>query len=119
MLSQPDGIAELNKLAFATRLKRRAERLQRDVTLLYQKLEIEFEARWFTLVYLLYHRAPLTITALALALGLTHTAINQFVRELIQKGLVGSTRGKEESAINSFKRQLNMPETVASWRSVC
>ncbi len=96
MLSPSDVIAELGELAFASRLKRLAERLQREVTLLYQKLEIPFEAKWFTVIYLLYHRAPLTITAIAQAIGLTHTAINQLARELVQQGFVSSARGLED-----------------------
>jgi N-acetylglutamate synthase-like GNAT family acetyltransferase/DNA-binding MarR family transcriptional regulator len=89
-----DIISELAELAFASRLKRLSERLMKDVSLLYKKLNVDFESRWFSLLFALNRKSPMSITELASALGLTHTAINQLASEMIQKNLINSTKGK-------------------------
>jgi DNA-binding MarR family transcriptional regulator/GNAT superfamily N-acetyltransferase len=91
-----DTINELADLAFASRLKRLSERLMKDVSLLYYKLDTEFEARWFTILYTLNHKSPMPVTALAESLNITHTAVNQLSSEMIKKGLVNSSSGKQD-----------------------
>ncbi len=91
-----DIITELAELAFATRLKRLSERLLKDVSLLYRKLDVDFEARWFSIIYALNQKSPMAVTELAQALGLTHTAINQLAKEMIKNGLVHSSKGKKD-----------------------
>jgi DNA-binding MarR family transcriptional regulator len=91
-----DIITELSELAFASRLKRLSERLMKDVSLLYKKLDIDFEARWFTIFYVLNHQSPKTITELASLLRLTHTAVNLLASEMIKKDLLISSKGKKD-----------------------
>ena len=91
-----DIITELAELAFASRLKRLSERLSKDVSLLYHKLDVDFEARWFSILYALNRKSPMAVTELAQALGLTHTAINQLAKEMTKKGLVHSLKGKKD-----------------------
>ena len=91
-----DIITELAELAFASRLKRLSERLSKDVSLLYHKLDVDFEARWFSILYALNRKSPMAVTELAQALGLTHTAINQLAKEMIKKGLLHSLKGKKD-----------------------
>jgi len=91
-----DIITELTELAFATRLKRLSERLMKDVSHLYHKLDVNFEARWFSILYALNLQSPMSITALAKSLRLTHTAVNQLTTEMIKKGLIISSKGKRD-----------------------
>jgi DNA-binding MarR family transcriptional regulator/GNAT superfamily N-acetyltransferase len=91
-----DIITELGELAFASRLKRLSERLMKDVSLLYKKLNVDFEARWFSIFYFLNRQSPKTITELAHSLHLTHTAVNQLAAEMIKKGLIVSSKGKKD-----------------------
>ncbi len=89
-----DIISELGEMAFATRLRRLSERLARDVSLLYHKLDIDFEARWFTIFYNLRVGSPMTVTGLADSLGVSHTAVRQLLNEMAKKDLVTWTKGK-------------------------
>lgn len=91
-----DIITELSELAFATRLKRLSERLMKDVSHLYHKLDVNFEARWFSILYALNLQSRMSITDLAKSLRLTHTAINQLTTEMIKKGLIISSKGKKD-----------------------
>ena len=91
-----DIIKELKELAFSSRLKRLSERLSKDVSLLYRKLDVDFEARWFSILYTLNRKSPMAVTEIAQSLGLTHTAINQLAKEIIKKGLLYSSKGKKD-----------------------
>ncbi|MFH2001736.1 MAG: bifunctional helix-turn-helix transcriptional regulator/GNAT family N-acetyltransferase [Planctomycetota bacterium] len=91
-----DMLSELRELAFATRLKRLSERLWRDVSRIYDELEVEFEPRWFPILYSLSQNTSMTITALADTLRLTHPAVNQIAAEMSDKGLLISFKCKED-----------------------
>ena len=87
-----DSVKELKELAFATRLKRLSERLTKDVTLIYTKMNIDFEAKWFAIISILRDQSPMTITEIAANLGVTHTAVNNLAEELIAKGYITSIK---------------------------
>jgi len=87
-----DIIQRLGPLAFASRLKRISERLMRDVSKIYDELEVEFQARWFPVMYLLGQKSPMSVTEIARELGLTHPAINQISNGMARAGLIKSAK---------------------------
>jgi len=91
-----DIISSLAELAFASRLRRLSDRLMKDVTQIYKNLDLDFEARWFSILFALNLRSPLKISILAYTLRLTHTAVIQLADEMINRGLVQSARGEED-----------------------
>jgi len=91
-----DVLDELEVLAIATRLKRLSERLSKDVTTLYRELNFDFEARWFTFIYALKLKSPLSVTELAQCLSISHTAVNTLAEELYEKGYVIAGRNKKD-----------------------
>ncbi|MFH0733407.1 MAG: bifunctional helix-turn-helix transcriptional regulator/GNAT family N-acetyltransferase [bacterium] len=91
-----DNVKELKELAFATRLKRLSDRLTKDVSLLYNKMNIDFEAKWFAIISILRDHSPMTITEIAGRLGVTHTAVNNLAEELLKKGYITSVKGHED-----------------------
>ncbi|MCH9030883.1 MAG: MarR family transcriptional regulator [candidate division Zixibacteria bacterium] len=99
-----DIIYQLGALAFATRLKRLSDRLSRDVSQVYSELEVDFEARWFTILYALSKKENMSITGLAEALGLTHPAVNQIAAEMTARGLLVSNKDK----LDERKRLLSL-----------
>lgn len=96
MAKDVDIITELQELAFASRLKRLSERLMKDVSQLYRKLDVDFEARWFSILYALNRQSPMTVTALARTLRFTHTAANQLSTEMTKKGLLYTAKGEKD-----------------------
>jgi len=82
----------LGDLALASRLRRLADRLMADGVRIYQDAGLPFEPRWFGLFHLLCESAPMSIREAAEALGVSHTAISQAVKELRRSRLVSSTR---------------------------
>jgi len=91
-----DIIAKLQEAAFATRLKRLADNLWKDVTVIYQELGIDCDDRWFPMLYALHLKSPQSITILAKSLLLSHTAINQLSKEMVKKGLLSTFPSKKD-----------------------
>ena len=92
-----DLIKHLGELAFATRLKRLAESLQSDVGRIYREMDIDFEPKWFTMLYALYHNELMGVNELSALLKLTHPAIIQFAEQMQHKKLVQFMKDKRDA----------------------
>jgi len=104
-----DLIRELGPLAFASRLKRISERLMKDVSRIYQEQDVDFQARWFPVLYLLGQKSSMSITEIAQALQMTHPAINQIASGMTQAGLLSSSK----DANDERRRMLSLSERGA------
>lgn len=91
-----DLISELGELAFASRLRRLSERLHSDGSRIYGELALDFQARWFPLLYLLSRQSPMAVTEVADALHLTHPAVNQIAAAMAKKGLLTSAKDRRD-----------------------
>lgn len=76
------------ELMLGSRLRRLSERLLSDVARIYRSVEIDFEAPWFPLFYLLKHRGTITVSELAREVEITQSGASQMVTMLEKKGLV-------------------------------
>jgi DNA-binding MarR family transcriptional regulator/GNAT superfamily N-acetyltransferase len=92
-----DLIKHLGELAFATRLKRLAESLQADVGRIYREMDVDFEPKWFTMLYALYHNEMMSVNELSALLKLTHPAIIQFAEQMQGKRLVQFVKDKKDA----------------------
>lgn len=91
-----DLITELKELALGSHMRRLLERMDKDISEIYRALGIDFEARWFSTLYLLKMKSPMTITGIAESLGYTHPGVHKIAREMSQKGLVVSVTDKRD-----------------------
>lgn len=89
-------IEELEELALATRLRRLADRLQDDVSKVYEEHAVAVRSRWFPLLASLDREAPRSIADLSRDLGLTHTAVIQIAAAMTRAGLVNSSSDHED-----------------------
>jgi DNA-binding MarR family transcriptional regulator/predicted GNAT family N-acyltransferase len=101
-----DFISELGQLALASRLRRLSDRLMGDVASIYKAQNIDFEARWFPIFYLLSRNSSLSILDIAKSLSITHPAVNQIAADIIEKGLISSLEDKDDKR----KRLLQLTE---------
>jgi N-acetylglutamate synthase-like GNAT family acetyltransferase/DNA-binding MarR family transcriptional regulator len=92
-----DLLSRLGELGLASRMRRVSDDLFRDVSRIYHELDIDFEARWFPLLFALREDAPQGVTELARSLNLTHPAVNQMAAEMQAKGLLLSARDPGDS----------------------
>lgn len=92
-----DLVKHLGELAFATRLKRLADSLQADVARIYREMDVDFEPKWFTMLYALYYNNTMSVIELSGLLGLTHPAIIQFAEQMQRKKLVTTVKDKADA----------------------
>lgn len=83
-----DLITRLGELALATRLRRLADLLQKEVTDIYSELGLDFQARWFPVLAAMRSSQATSATTLAGDLGLSHQAVSKTAKLLIGKGLI-------------------------------
>src|SRR3954469_16967754 len=87
-------IEEIGPLAVAARLQRLADMIRKDGVLIYKDNDIDFEPKWFPVIYVLDRKGPLSIVDLANEIGLAHPSVIQLVKELEAKKLVKSSSHK-------------------------
>lgn len=84
-------------LAISTRLQRLADNLRKDGTLIYQHFGIEFEPKFWPVLYTLSKKSPLGILDLANEIGYSHPSVIALVREMEQKKWIRSVKDKTDS----------------------
>lgn len=87
---------EIGPLAVAARLLRLSDAIRKDGVLVYKEFGIDFEPKWFPVVYVLDRKGPLTVVDLANEVGIAHPSLIQLVKELEAKKLVKSSSHKED-----------------------
>ncbi|OUJ75791.1 MarR family winged helix-turn-helix transcriptional regulator [Hymenobacter crusticola] len=87
---------ESGPLAIATRLLRLSEQLRRDSFLLFKELGIDFQPKWFPVLYILHHKPVLSVLELAAEIGYTHPSTITLLKELEKEKLVRSKKDKQD-----------------------
>ncbi|MBS1661452.1 MAG: MarR family transcriptional regulator [Bacteroidetes bacterium] len=90
-------IDEIGLLAISTRLQRLAEQLRKDGALIYKSHGIDFEPKWFPVIYTLHHKPILSVVELAAEIGYSHPSTISLLKELEKEGLIRSKKDKEDS----------------------
>ncbi len=75
-------------LILGTRLKRLSDRFLQEVGQIYQGLEIDFEPSWFPVFFLLRENGNLSMTDIATAMDVSHSAISQMISSLRKRELI-------------------------------
>jgi DNA-binding MarR family transcriptional regulator len=83
-------------LAISTRLQRLSDRLRKDGALIYASFDIDFEPKWFPVIYTLHHHGAMGIMELADEIGYAHPSTISLLKELEKKKLVQSKKDKSD-----------------------
>ncbi len=97
-------IDESGILALSTRLQRLSEQLRKDGALFYKSYGIDFEPKWFPVIYTLYHKEVLSVVEIANEIGYTHPSTISLLKELEKQKLIRSKKDK----IDERKRLLQL-----------
>lgn len=89
-------IDNLGPLAVAARLQRLADTIRRDGVQVYKEHGIDFEPKWFPVVYVLHEKGPTSVVDLAAEVGIAHPSVIQLVKELEAKKLVKSSADQSD-----------------------
>lgn len=89
-------INEAGELAISTRLQRLGDIIRKDATRIYQEHHLDFESKWFSVLYVLMNKTPISVTELAEEIGYAHTSIIALVKEMEKKKLIQSKSDKND-----------------------
>lgn len=89
-------IDEAGILAIATRLQRLAENLRKDGRQVYKAYGIDFEPKYFPVVFVLHARPLLSVVETADEIGYSHPSTISLLKDLEKKGLVESKKDKSD-----------------------
>jgi len=89
-------IDELGILAISTRLQRLSEQLRKDGVLIYKDCGIDFEPKWFPVIYTLYRKPGLGVVELAAEIGYAHPSTISLLKELENEKLVLSRKDRQD-----------------------
>ncbi|WP_184544786.1 MarR family transcriptional regulator [Mucilaginibacter sp. FT3.2] len=89
-------IDESGILAISTRLQRLADTLRKDGVLIYKANNIEFEPKWFPVIYTLHFKPVLSVVELANEIGYTHPSTISLLKELEKEKLIRSKKDKAD-----------------------
>jgi len=79
-------------LGIATRLQRLSDRLRKDGLLIYKDYGIDFEPKWFPVIYSLHVKPLLSVVELAHEIGYTHPSTISLLKELEEQNLIRSVK---------------------------
>ncbi|UAA38361.1 bifunctional helix-turn-helix transcriptional regulator/GNAT family N-acetyltransferase [Paraneptunicella aestuarii] len=83
-------IEELGAMFLGTRLKRLSDTLYDEIDNIYSTLNINLKSRWTAVLFLLHENGDSGVTQIAEHMGLTHPAISQMSRKLLDAGYIES-----------------------------
>ena len=89
-------IDESGILAISTRLQRLAETLRKDGVLIYKANNIDFETKWFPVIYTLHHKPVLSVVEIANEIGYSHPSTISLLKELEKEKLIRSKTDKAD-----------------------
>ena len=104
-------INELGELALSTRMMRLSEQCRKDVTRIYKEHHLDFESKWFPVLYVLSRKKALGIIELADEIGYTHPSVIALVKEMQKKKLLKSVSSKTDGRrrmISLTQKGINM-----------
>ncbi|NSL86413.1 MarR family transcriptional regulator [Chitinophaga sp. Mgbs1] len=101
-----NAIDQSGILALATRLQRLGELLRKDGLQIYKAHGVDFEPKWFPVVYSLYINDALSVVEIANEIGYTHPSTISLLKELEALRLVRSAKDKTDTR----KRMLSLTD---------
>ncbi|WP_158991568.1 MarR family winged helix-turn-helix transcriptional regulator [Mucilaginibacter sp. L196] len=99
-------INELGILAIATRLQRLAEQMRKDGLMIYKAHGVDFEPKWFPVIYTLHVKPGLSVVELSAEIGYSHPSTITLLKELEKQKLIKSGKDKTDER----KRLLQLTE---------
>ncbi|RAJ06470.1 DNA-binding MarR family transcriptional regulator [Chitinophaga skermanii] len=89
-------INDVGILALSTRLQRLSEQLRKDGALIYEAFGIDFEPKWFPVIFTLHQKGTLSVVEIANEIGYTHPSTISLLKEVEKIGLIKSKKDKSD-----------------------
>lgn len=83
-------------LVLGNLLQRLTENLRKEAQLFYRSQNIDFEPKWFPVIYVLSQRKAISVVELSQEIGYSHPTTISLLKELEKKELIGSTKDAKD-----------------------
>ena len=83
-------------LALSTRMQRLSDQIRKDGLLIYKASGIDFEPKWFPVIYSLHKKTTLSVVEIAAEIGYSHPSTISLLKELEKKKLIRSKKDKTD-----------------------
>ena len=91
-----NSIDQAGILAISTRLQRLSDQIRKDGLLIYKANDIDFEPKWFPVIYSLHVKTVLSVVEIAAEIGYSHPSTISLLKELEKQKLIRSGRDKTD-----------------------
>ncbi|CAL1519519.1 MarR family winged helix-turn-helix transcriptional regulator [Chitinophaga sp. MM2321] len=83
-------------LAISTRLQRLSDQIRKDGKKIYEAYGIDFEPKWFPVIYTLHHKPSLGVVEISAEIGYSHPSTISLLKELEKLKLIQSKKDKSD-----------------------
>ncbi|TDX00894.1 MarR family winged helix-turn-helix transcriptional regulator [Dinghuibacter silviterrae] len=91
-----NAIDQAGVLAISTRLQRLSDQIRKDGLSVYQAYGIDFQPKWFPVIYTLHVKKVLGVVEMAAEIGYSHPSTISLLKELEKERLIRSSRDKTD-----------------------
>jgi len=84
-------------LAISTRLQRLSDQIRKDGLLIYKAFDIDFQPKWFPVLYTLYKKSTMSVVSLSDEIGYAHPSTISLLKELEKEKLIRSKKDKTDT----------------------
>jgi DNA-binding MarR family transcriptional regulator len=99
-------IDQVGALAISVRLQRLADQLRKDGQMIYKANGIDFEPKWFPVIYSLHQKTTMSVVEISAEIGYSHPSTISLLKELEKLKLIRSKKDKNDER----KRLLTLTE---------
>ncbi|WNI37303.1 MarR family transcriptional regulator [Chryseobacterium sp. SG20098] len=111
-------INEAGILAISTRLHRLSEQLRKDGALIYKAFGIDFELKWFPVIFTIYKKEMASVVEIANEIGYTHPSTITLLKELEKQELIQWEKDKQDKRKRLFKLTSKGQELIEKMKPV-
>lgn len=98
-----DTLNQAGILALSSRMHRLSEQIRKDGALIYKEFNIDFELKWFPVIYTIYKRENVNVIEIANEIGYTHPSTITLLKDLEHLQLIKWKKDqKDERKKNYF-----------------
>ncbi|WP_395973462.1 MarR family winged helix-turn-helix transcriptional regulator [Chryseobacterium cucumeris] len=111
-------INEAGILAISTRLHRLSEQLRKDGALIYKAFGINFELKWFPVIFTIYKKEIASVVEIANEIGYTHPSTITLLKEIEKQELIQWEKDKQDERKRLFKLTSKGQELIEKMKPV-
>ncbi|CAI8785470.1 MarR family winged helix-turn-helix transcriptional regulator [Chryseobacterium sp. IT-36CA2] len=111
-------INEAGILAISTRLHRLSEQLRKDGALIYKAFGIDFELKWFPVIFTIYKKEIASVVEIANEIGYTHPSTITLLKELEKQELIQWEKDKQDERKRMFMLTSKGKELIGKMQPV-